>query len=59
MLNKIRMWYSKYQDEITWFIVGLLFANTLQHLSEGKLLWALWDVVIGAINVYLWKTSRV
>ncbi len=58
-MDKFRTWYLEYQNEITWFVVGLLFANMLEHLAKGQLWWALWDVVLGAINVYLWKNNRV
>lgn len=58
-MNKFRTWYLKYQNEITWFIIGLMFTNLLTHLAQGQWLWALVDTIIASINIHFWRTNRV
>jgi len=58
-MNKFRQWYTTYNGEITWFIVGLLFQNTLNHLATGNLTMALVDVALAGVNIYFWKTNNV
>jgi len=58
-MNKFRKWYLEYQNEITWFIVGLMFANFVEHLAKGQYELALVDTLLAAINIYFWRRDRV
>ena len=58
-MDKFRTWYLEYQNEITWFVIGLLFTNILTHLASGQYFWVLFDLVIGGINIYFWRENRV
>jgi hypothetical protein len=58
-MNKFRKWYLEYQNEITWFVVGLMVANFVEHLAKGQYELALVDTLLAAINIYFWRRDRV
>lgn len=58
-MDKFRTWYLEYQSEITWFVIGLLFTNVLQHAAEGKWTWVLVDLILAGININFWRHGRV
>lgn len=33
-MNKVRQWYLTYYNEITWFLIGVLFSNGLDSLAK-------------------------
>lgn len=57
-MDKFRTWYLEYQNEITWFVVGLLFTNILQHSASGQWTWVLFDLIIAGININFWRLNR-
>jgi len=56
-MEKFRNWYLKYQSEITWFVIGLMFSNMLIHLSSGQYMWAVIDAAIAYVNYFFWKQN--
>lgn len=58
-LAQLAHWYHTYYDELTWFIVGMLFNNMLTHLALGHMGMAVLDVAIAGLNIYFWKTRNV
>ena len=36
MWNKIRDWFTEYDDEITWFMIGSCNADGLQYFARGE-----------------------
>lgn len=59
MLAKFRMWYLTYQNEISWFVIGVLFNNLMIHLSTGQIGLAAVDLILMGINYAFWRNSRV
>jgi len=55
-MDKFQNWFSDYNTEITWFLVGMLFENCINHLARGMFGMALLDVLIAGVNIYFWKT---
>jgi hypothetical protein len=43
-MNKIVQWYSKYRDEITWFIIGMCTITGVMSITAG-------NYISGAINL--------
>jgi hypothetical protein len=39
-MNKIRQWFVRNQDAITWFLIGWLTLQGLHELAKGDYLWA-------------------
>lgn len=58
-MDKFRTWYLEYRNEITWFVIGLLFTNILTHAASGQWMWVLFDLIIGGINIHFWRLNRV
>ena len=58
-LERITQWWNDYYDELTWFIVGMLFNNMLTHLALGQFGMAVLDIAIAGTNIYFWKTRDV
>ena len=49
-MEKIRQWYLRNYEAITWFLIGFLTLSGLQELSRGQYLSALISFVLVAIN---------
>lgn len=58
-LERIAQWWNTYYDELTWFIVGMLFNNMMTHIALGQLGMAVLDIAIAGTNIYFWKTRDV
>jgi len=52
-MNTFKRWYVDNQDQITWFVLGLLFAGCLNSLSRGDYSWAAFDAFIFYVNYKL------
>jgi hypothetical protein len=52
-MNTFKKWYVTNQDEITWFLLGLLFAGCLSSFSRGDYSWAVFDAVMFYANYKL------
>ena len=46
----MRNWYIRYQDEITWFLIGWLSMATLDALMRGEYGWAAFDAFFAFVN---------
>lgn len=55
-MDVLRNWYVRNQDAITWFLIGLLTAGFVEHISKQQYTWALVDAVLIYVN---YKFSRV
>ena len=40
MWEKFHNWYVTNQDAITWFLIGLLFAQGTEEFARGHYIWA-------------------
>ena len=49
-MNKIRSWYLRNYEAITWFLIGVLTLAGLQELSRGEYFSALVSFVLAALN---------
>lgn len=49
-MNKIKQWYLRNYEAITWFLIGVLSLAGLQELSRGEYLSALWSFALVALN---------
>jgi hypothetical protein len=58
-MDKFSTWYKANDTAITWFIIGMLFNNTLFHLAHDQPVLAFTDVVLAGINFYFWRNNRV
>jgi hypothetical protein len=52
-MNNFRQWYLKYQQEITWFLIGFLVFAGLQDLSVGNYIGAVLSFGLAYINYKL------
>lgn len=49
-MNKLRQWYLRNYEAITWFLIGILTLAGLQELARGEYLSALLSFVLVALN---------
>lgn len=49
-MNKIRSWYLRNYEAITWFLIGFLTLAGLQELATGQYLSAVISFALVAIN---------
>ena len=52
-MNKVKQWYIKNQDTITWFIIGILSLSCLSNLYKGDYILAAVDAAIAYVNFKL------
>jgi hypothetical protein len=57
-MSKIRNWYVKHQDAITWFVIGSLLVAAVNSSIHGTLIWAAVFAVLAAIN-YKFRKFRM
>jgi hypothetical protein len=50
MFDKIKLWYVDNYNEITWFLIGLLFATGVERFSTGNYSWALFYWAVAYLN---------
>jgi hypothetical protein len=50
MIDKIKYFFYKYVDEITWFIIGFLTCNGITALARGDWFSALIDFGLAYLN---------
>ena len=58
MINAIRNWYIRNQDEITWFLIGWLSFAGLDALTEGRYISAGFSLGFAYIN-YAFRKIRL
>jgi hypothetical protein len=51
-MNKIREWYTRNQDAISWFLIGLLSGQALDQLARREYFGALLSAALAAVNYY-------
>jgi hypothetical protein len=57
-MSKIRNWYVKHQDAITWFVIGSLLVAAVNSAIHGTWIWAGVCAVLAAIN-YKFRKFRM
>lgn len=50
MLNKIRYWYLRNYEAITWFLIGVLSLAGLQELARGEYLSGFISLGLAIVN---------
>ena len=58
MLNKFGEWYSKYDSEVTWWLIGWLSWGMIDQLARGSYGFALLNAVLIVMNYQMWKNRR-
>jgi hypothetical protein len=53
-MNKFQIWYTKYYNEITWFIIGVCFMSCLDNLAIHNYGGAAIDAFFVVVNYKLW-----
>jgi len=48
-MDKIRIWFIKYQFEINWFLIGSMFQTGICDFSKGEFLECLFDFGIALL----------
>ena len=54
-MSKIRQWFVRNQDAITWFIIGICVMAGLSSLAVGNYVSAAFNFAIAAVNYFLNK----
>ena len=57
MLDKILAWLRKYNVEITWFLIGVLFLAGIESFAKGDIITGLVDWGLVVVN-YLLRPRR-
>jgi hypothetical protein len=57
-MNNFMKWYNTHLVEISWFIIGWLAMCLLRDISLGDLGSCVLDVILIAVNYYLYKNER-
>ena len=50
MMERFGDWYSRNQDAISWFLIGVLFTSGIDALIRGNYFWATWNLAFAFIN---------
>lgn len=51
LMDKFRDWYLRNWESITWFLVGFMTLNAINHLARGQWEGAVLDMLIIFINI--------
>jgi hypothetical protein len=54
MFDKIRAWFTMYEMEITWFVIGTFLTWLIVDIGRGNYTGALVDAIIVAVN-YIYR----
>lgn len=57
-MSKIRNWYVKHQDVITWFVIGMLLVAAVNSAIHGAWIWAVVCAALAVIN-YRFRKFRM
>lgn len=52
-MSKFKLWYVTNQDAITWFLIGVLTAQCIDHLGRGEYGYATLSAGIALANYFL------
>jgi hypothetical protein len=55
MLKQFRFWYLTNQNEITWFLIGFLFATAVHSFSIGNYADSAFSLLLAVVNYYFNK----
>ena len=59
MMEKFRIWYLTYQNEISWFIIGWCIQAGLNSIQRGDGIGAIINLALAWINYYMWKKQTL
>jgi hypothetical protein len=54
-MNKFQIWYTKYNSEITWFIIGVCWMSCINNLALGHYNGAAIDAFFAVVNYMFWR----
>ena len=54
-MNKFTQWYTNYQSEITWWLIGWLSWGLLDAIGQGRWTLAAINAAFIFVNYKLWK----
>jgi len=57
-MDNIMEWYSRNQDAISWFLIGVAVTSGIDALSHRDYFWATWNLLFAFIN-YKFISVRV
>ena len=55
MIDKFRAWMVKYQDEISWFLIGVLSLSAFDYFVKQEYFWAAVYAALAFANYKLTK----
>ena len=55
MMSKFRAWLVKYQDELSWFLIGVLSFSAFNYFVEQQYFWSAVNAVLAYANYKLTK----
>jgi hypothetical protein len=54
-MNQFKLWYLRYNTEITWFLIGFLIASAVNFFSRGEYSDMSFSLLLAYANYYLNK----
>lgn len=57
-MNKFREWYLKYQEEITWWVIGWLSFGVIDCILKESWIFAIVNAGLIYLNYKLWKNNN-
>lgn len=57
MIDKFGKWFTIYNTEFTWFLIGWLAFATLEALGRGQYVFAVIDAALAYFNYVMWKRN--
>lgn len=58
MLQKLNEWSTRYNNEIAWFVIGMLTQSAIESLARGQYMWFLIEVGLIYLNYSFWKERQ-
>ena len=53
IMKRFGQWYSRNQDAIAWFLIGMLSTNGVDALIRGEYFWAVINFILAIVNYKL------
>jgi len=57
-MNSFTTWYQKYQEEITWWVIGWLSFGVIDCILKGSWGFAVLNLILIVLNYKLWKNNN-
>ena len=59
MLKKFAEWFSEYNTEISWWIIGWMCMAALESFGRGHYFMTVLDLGIAYFNYKMWRDNNV